>query len=154
MAWVAISLLFNFINAVLWPSDDFEKWYNGIGLCDVEAKLLVAAPIGISISFACILQALAAVLDPERATLTKTVAQKRRDCAIDLSLCLGLPVLQMGFHYVVQSHRYAIQGVSGCAFVTDDSWLTVLLVLTPPAVGVAVDAYFSGTATSNWYNRD
>lgn len=149
IAWLVISLLINFVNALLWPSDDFNSWYNGVGLCDVEVKIQVASQVGLPASFACILRALAAIMDTDRATLYQTKAQKRRAYAIDLLCCIGLPSVQMFLHYVVQPHRYYIFGISGCVAAVNDSWLTILLIIVPPAIWIAIDAYFAGELPSD-----
>lgn len=144
VAWTAILLLFNFINAILWSSDDVDQWYNGIGLCDLEVKIMVASEVGRAASLACILRALAAVLDTSRTSLIETGSQRRRRCTIDLICCLGLPLLQMLFHYVVQTRRYDIYGISGCFPRTGLNLVSLFLIMLPPLIWTAINACYAG----------
>lgn len=141
--WLAISLFFNFLNALLWSSNNRDTWYNGAGLCDVEIRLQTVSQVALPASFACTLRALAVVLDTKRGTLVQTAKQKRRQYAVELLCCFGLPMLQMLSLYVVQSGRYYIYGIAGCTPMLAGSWLTVLLLYVPPAVWECVDAYFA-----------
>ncbi|KAK3701834.1 a-factor receptor [Vermiconidia calcicola] len=143
VAWVVTLLLFTFVNALLWPSDDISNWYNGGGLCDFEVKIQVASQVAFPASLACILRALAAVLDTDRATLIQSKAQRRRNYFIDLTWCIGFPLLQMFLHYIVQTHRYYVYGISGCVPAVSLSWVTILLMVVPPATWTLVDAYYA-----------
>ena len=144
VAWVIILLLFTFVNAVLWPADNISNWYNGIGLCDVEAKILVSSQVALPASFACVLRALAAVMDTNCTTLIQSKAQRRRTYLIDLLWCIGFPLIQMFLHFIVQPRRYYIYGISGCVAAVSNSWLTVLLILVPPTIWALIDTYFAG----------
>ena len=105
VGWIIILLLFTFVNAILWGSDDISSWYNGIGLCDVEVKIQLASQVAVPASFACIMRALAAVMDTERSTVIQTKAQRRRTYLIDLSWCVGFPLLQMVFQVLAKDIR-------------------------------------------------
>jgi pheromone a factor receptor len=52
--------------------------------------------------------------------------------------------VQIFFHYVVQTERYYVVGIAGCTPAADDSWVTDLLILTPPVVWTVVGGYYSG----------
>ena len=144
IGWTIVLLFFNFLNAVLWPSDNFNIWPKGDGLCDVESKVLIASQIAIPASFACVLRALAAVLDTERASMVKTQAQRRRAYCVDLSWCIGFPMLQMLFHYIIQPRRFYIYGISGCVPAMSANWLSMLLMIVWPTLWIAVDTYYAG----------
>ena len=145
VAWVAMLLLFTFVNAVLWPSDDIDSWFNGVGLCDIEVKIQVASQVGLPASLACVLRALAAVLDTDRATMMQSKAQRRRTYTIDLLWCIGFPLLQMLLHYVVQTRRYYLYGIAGCVPAVNDSLVTIFLLGVPPLIWTLIDAYYAGT---------
>jgi pheromone a factor receptor len=144
IAWLTILLLFTFTNAILWDTDDISSWFSGVGLCDVEVKIQVASQVALPACIACMLRALAAVLDTDRATLVPTKAQRQRNNAIDLVCCMGLPLLQMPLHYIVQSARYYIFGVVGCVPAVSLSWLSILLLVVPPVIWTLVDGYYAG----------
>ncbi|KAI7222954.1 hypothetical protein KC333_g811 [Hortaea werneckii] len=141
--YAMIMNLMAFINAVLWPNDDFEHWYNGKGLCDVEVKLQIAWSVAAPATLVCVLRALANAMDTDRLRLSKTKAQRWRGYAIDLTLCVGIPLLSMIFHFIVQSNRYFLYGISGCVPSASQTYLTVGLIYIPPLLLVLVDAYFA-----------
>lgn len=143
VAWSTILLFFNFINAIIWPNDNISNWYNGVGLCDIEIKLQIASQVALPAALACILRALAAVLDTDRATVVQTKAMRRRNYMIDLACCFGAPVLQMIFQYIVQSRRYYIYGISGCLAAVSNSWLTIFLLGVPIWIWNIVDTYYA-----------
>ena len=144
VAWVIVLLLFTFVNAILWPNDDISSWYNGSGLCDVEVKVQVASQVAFPASMACVLRALAAVMDTDNTTLMQSKAQRRRRYMIDLSWCVGFPLLQMLLHYVVQTRRYYIYGIAGCVPAVSPSMVTIFLLAVPPMVWTLIDSYYSG----------
>ncbi|KAK5134852.1 hypothetical protein LTR08_006084 [Meristemomyces frigidus] len=143
VAWTIIMNLQSFVNALLWPADDVNTWYNGSGLCDVEVKLQVAWGVAGPAALGCVLRALANAMNTDRATLIKSKAQRRRDYALDLSWCIGFPLLQMLLHYIVQDRRYYVFGISGCVPSLSSSWLSILLVYIPPVIWTLVDGYFA-----------
>lgn len=142
--WLLILNLQDFINALLWSHDNTASWFSGHGLCDVEVKIMVAAYVGVPASVACVLRALARVMDTEHASLGLSRGQRRRGYAVDLLWCLGFPVLQMVFHYVVQTSRYYIIGIAGCLPAVSDSWATDLLIVAPPVGWALVGGFYAG----------
>ncbi|KAI4199122.1 MAG: hypothetical protein LQ350_004812 [Teloschistes chrysophthalmus] len=76
IAWTILFNLFSFVNALVWPTDDIPNWFHGFVLCDIEAKLQLAATFGISGSLACIMRSLAKVLDTKRTVLSLTKRQR------------------------------------------------------------------------------
>ncbi|KAK3053879.1 a-factor receptor [Extremus antarcticus] len=143
VAWLLPLLLFTFANAIIWPSDDISSWFSGVGYCDIQVKIQVASQVAFPAAFACILRALAAVMDTDRATLIQTKAQRRRTVIIDLACCAGFPLLQMLLHFVVQSRRYYVYGIAGCVPVVSTSWLTIPLMVVPPLIWTLIDAYYA-----------
>ena len=140
-------LLLNFqsaLNALLWPHDDLSAHFNGTGLCDIEVKLQIAASVGVPSSVASILRALARVMNTEKASLGLSKGEKRRGYVIDLVWCVGCPVLQMFFHYVVQTERYYVVGIAGCTPAVSNSWVTDLLIFAPPVGWTVFGGFYSG----------
>ncbi|QIW98730.1 hypothetical protein AMS68_004248 [Peltaster fructicola] len=140
--WIIINNSMTFLNAILWPNDNFDG-YLGQGLCDVEIKLQIASQVAFSASFACVLRALATVMDTKRMVVVQSKAQRRRNIAIDLSWCFGIPMLQMLFQYIVQGKRYYLFGISGCVPGVTNNWLTVVLIMVMPVVWVLVCATYA-----------
>lgn len=145
IAWLIALNLFSFINAIIWPTDDLSTWFDGTGLCDLEAQIYVASQVALAASFACILRALAKVLHAERSSACtgQTAAQKRRGYAVDLLWCVGFPLVQAVVHLVVQRHRYYIVGIAGCAPTVSDNLLASVLIVSPPTIWVLLDTYYA-----------
>jgi pheromone a factor receptor len=146
--WLLILNLQDFLNAVLWSHDNIAHWFEGRVLCDIEVKITIAVAVGVPSSVACILRALAKVMDTERVSLGLTKGQKRRGIVIDLVWCAGFPALQMLFHYIVQTRRYYIIGIAGCTPATSRSWVSDLLIIAPPAVWTVIGCYYAGEFSS------
>jgi len=146
--WLLILNLQDFLNAIIWSHDDIARWFGGNVLCDIEVKITIAVAVGVPSSVACVLRALAKVMDTERVSLGLTKSQKRRGYAIDLLWCAGFPALQMLFHYIVQTRRYYIVGIAGCTPAVSSSWVADLLITAPPVVWTVVGCYYAGELTS------
>jgi pheromone a factor receptor len=142
--WPLLLNLQSFLNALLWSHDNTSQWFDGNVLCDIEVKIMIASLVGVPSSVASVLRALARVMNTEKASLGLSKSQKRRGYAVDLAWCWGFPALQMFFHYLVQIERYYVMGIAGCVPAADDSWVTDLLILTPPVVWTLVGGYYSG----------
>jgi pheromone a factor receptor len=142
--WLLVLNLQSFLNAVLWSHDNIAHWFEGHVLCDIEVKISIAGTVGVPSSVACVLRALAKVMDTERVSLGLSKGQKRRAIAIDFLWCAGFPGLQMFFHYVVQTRRYYIAGIAGCMPANSRSWVTDLLITAPQIVWTVVGCYYAG----------
>jgi len=75
--WILLNNIFNFINALIWPTDDITSWWNGAVLCDIEVKLMTAAAVGLNGSMACVVRNLAQVMDTKRTVLEPSRARRR-----------------------------------------------------------------------------
>ena len=142
--WVVMINLMNFINPLIWSTDDIQHWWHGHILCDVEIKIMIAASFGIVGSMACIMRNLAKVLDTEQTRLSFSNSQRRRRIIIDCLFCFGGPIYVMLIHYIVQPNRYYIFAISGCTSSFDNSWPKLVLVFIWPPIICLVDAYYSG----------
>lgn len=147
--WLLVLNLHNFLNAILWSHDNIPQWFEGKVLCDIEVKIQIAVFVGVPSSVACVLRALAKVMDTERVSLGLTKSQRRRGYAIDLLWCAGFPALQMLFHYIVQTRRYYIVGIAGCMPANSRSWVTDMLITAPQVVWTVVGCYYAGELISN-----
>jgi pheromone a factor receptor len=142
--FVIMSDLFNIINAMIWPTDDVNSWWDGSVLCDIQVKLNIGIQVGMPGALVCIFRSLALVMDTENTILVPSKAQRRRELAIELFFCVGIPVLAMVAHFIVQPNRYYIFAISGCNVSYDDSWLSILLSITWPPVICLIAAIYCG----------
>ncbi|RFU24072.1 hypothetical protein B7463_g12266, partial [Scytalidium lignicola] len=140
---IVVQNFFDLINAALWPTDDFSKWWNGAGLCDVEGKLRSPITTAIASCLACVSRNLAKAVDTDNANLLETPAMRHRRIAIDLFICLGIPVLQLGLYYIVQVDRYIIVTITGCANSVDNSWPSIVIVHMWAPIFAVINAYYA-----------
>ncbi|KAL8734823.1 MAG: hypothetical protein Q9166_001175 [cf. Caloplaca sp. 2 TL-2023] len=144
IVWTVFMNLCNFINAIVWPTDDVDNWPIGFVLCDIEVKLQLAATFGIAGSLTCIMRALARVLDTESTTLVPTKKQRLTEFITTTLLCFGGPVYVTAVHYVVQPSRYYILAIAGCTPSYDNSWPTIALIVIWPVVLCLAAIYYGG----------
>ena len=141
--WILLPLSFDFINALIWPTDDTSKWWCGYGLCDVEVKFLLASTTGLPGSLAGIMRNLALILDTENTVLVQSLTQRRKKLVAEILLSFGFPIYMICIHYIVQPTRYYIFAIAGCVTSFDDSWPTVILVWIWPSLLCFMAAYYS-----------
>lgn len=146
--WVMLMNFLSVLNVIIWPYIDMRDMYDGQGLCDVEIKLLGARTAGLNAAVLCLLRALAAVLNVDKNLLGPSKAQKRRNAAVEMAWCVGLPLLTMILHYIVQLNRFALLGVSGCQPMSLMSWTSFVLIFLPPMIANAIALYYASKSTN------
>ncbi|KAF9562763.1 STE3-like pheromone receptor [Agrocybe pediades] len=137
MAWTAVALLSLFINSVMWNDNaiDFAPVW-----CDISSKIIIGISVAIPSASLCInhrLYSIAAVR-----TVTRTKAEKRRSIIVDLVIGLGIPLVVMALHYIVQGHRYNIFEDIGCypsTYNTPPAYALVFMM--PVVIGLASGTY-------------
>ncbi|EEH23272.1 hypothetical protein PABG_05483 [Paracoccidioides brasiliensis Pb03] len=144
IAWFIVFNIFNFINPLIWPTDDVGRWWNGAGLCDVETKLMAPLGAGIAGALNCIFRSLADVMNTDRTTLIPSKAQRRRTLAFEVVFCVVIPVLMMALHYIVQHRRYYIFAIVGCMPAFHPSWPTTALIFSWPLVVLSLATIYCG----------
>ena len=148
--WILQANLMNFINAIIWPTDDIHSWFQGRILCDIETKLIPASYVGVVGSLVGIMRNLAGILNTEKTVIAPTRAQRQRQLVLDVFLSFGFPCIIMALHYVVQPFRFAIRTTMGCYPPYDLSWPSVVMVLMWPAILAAVVVYYCGMYGPSW----
>lgn len=118
----------SFINPLIWPRDNVQDWFSGAVLCDIEVRLKLFASFGLGASLICIFKGLADILDPELKTASFSSAHKKRKMLMELLVCFGAPLLFIVTYYIVQSQRYAVFAISGCTYMVEGGWVSILLV--------------------------
>jgi pheromone a factor receptor len=121
---IAVTVLnfYAMVNSLIWRNDDFDTWFGGEGLCDIEVNSRYMMTTVLLTSMTCFTKNLADVFDSKNTAFMQTTAMKRRKVAIDIVFCWGMAVLQIALHYVVATGRYAIQPIWGCDDDLDHSW--------------------------------
>ena len=136
-------LLWTFLNVCLWPQDDFASWWNGVGLCDVQATLRTPTYTLLATSVCVLTRDLSRAVDVEHPRLFESPSQRRRRHMIDALCIFALPILQVPLHYVVQYNRYSIMATYGCVDLLDDSWPRVVLLSMWPLLVGFLNVYYS-----------
>ncbi|TVY64335.1 Pheromone a factor receptor, partial [Lachnellula suecica] len=131
------------VNAAIWHNDDFNTWWTGEGLCDIEVNTRYMMSVALATSMACFTKNLADVFNPDSYSFVQTTSMKRRKLAIDILFCWGVPVLQIALHYVASTGRYDISPVWGCADNFDSSWPFVVFYLLPFPVFSLLSGYYA-----------
>lgn len=102
------------VNALVWPNLDFRNWFNGVGLCDVEAKVVATVLPALASCTLCIIRSLCHVLDIDRCSINPSRSMKRQGIWTDLLICWGVPIFITAVTYIVQPSRYIIVELIGC----------------------------------------
>ncbi|MCJ1351119.1 MAG: a-factor receptor [Icmadophila ericetorum] len=142
--WIILINIFNFVNALLWPTDNIESWWNGVGWCDIQVKLVIGSTLGIPGAVASIMRRLVRALDTDNTVLMASERQRRIDLIVNILLCVCLPVYGIVIHYIIQPTRYYIFAVSGCIQSFDNSWPTIVLYYVWPTIICLIASYYCG----------
>ncbi|PPQ89550.1 hypothetical protein CVT25_012222 [Psilocybe cyanescens] len=137
MAWTALGLISYFINSIIWR-DNAINW--APVWCDITSKIIIGISVAIPAASLCInhrLYCIAAVR-----SVTRTKAERYRAIMVDLAIGLGIPVIVMILHYIVQGHRFNIFEEVGCyPFTYNTPPAYFLVYMVPIPIGLTSGAY-------------
>ncbi|OJT14427.1 Pheromone B alpha 2 receptor [Trametes pubescens] len=137
MIWTSFACLIQFVNAIIWK--DTARTIVPVW-CDISTKFIIGAGVGIPASTLCINRRLYAITTCRSVSTSRE--DKRRAVIIDLCISIGLPVLVMILHYVVQGHRFNIMEGVGCLpeiYNTPPAY--PLVFMWPPLIGCVSFVY-------------
>nr|BDD37078.1 pheromone receptor [Rhizopogon roseolus] len=142
MIWTGLACLIQFINSIVWRSN-VTNW--APVWCDIcrhflSSKFMIGASVALPACSLCINRRLYHIASVS--SVTKTRAQKRRDIMTDLAIGLGIPVLEMILHYIVQGHRFNIIEEVGCYPDTYNTPPAYALVFAWPMIIGCFSAYY------------
>ncbi|KAH9484589.1 Pheromone B alpha 3 receptor [Psilocybe cubensis] len=129
MVWAALGCLNQFINSIVWNHNYVNRapiW------CDISTKFMIGLNVAMPAAALCIARRLYHISTLQSITVTR--AAKRRHVIVDLLIGLGLPVVEMVLHYIVQGHRFDILEDVGCVTSTYLSWPSFVIVSLPPVI--------------------
>lgn len=141
--YITLANFITLVNAIIWPTEDYDSWWNGVGLCDIEVKLRYPLVTGLSCATLCVTRKLAIVLDVDRAEVSQTRATKRKAVIVDLAICFTVPILQIALHYIIQINRYYISAIGGCTPSYDNSWPTIIIMYIWPVAFCLLNCYYA-----------
>ncbi|TDL15314.1 STE3-like pheromone receptor [Rickenella mellea] len=138
--WLAMACLNQFVNSIIW----YGNTRNSVPVwCDISSRLIVGLAVAIPGSIMCMVRRLYHVCSMKTFLLTPTQAIILA-LIEDLSICLGIPILQMDLEYIVEVNRYNIIEDIGCYPAPYNTWLAYVLSYSWPVILGAVTAVYSG----------
>ena len=144
IGWFIVQNFFNFVNPLIWSTDDVTTWWDGPGYCDIQSRLITGVGVGIAGPLVCIFRSLAKVMDTDRASLVPTKAEKIRNLVFEIVLCVVIPVIIMIIYYIVQDRRYLLFSIVGCMPSYYNSWVSIVVGhIWPPVILTAAAIYAS-----------
>ncbi|KAI6095666.1 pheromone A receptor-domain-containing protein [Pisolithus sp. B1] len=148
IVWTALACLFQFVNSVVWSNNALNVapiW------CDISTKLFIGASVGIPAAGLCISRRLYKIAVIKTVAVTRE--DKRRSVMVDLGITIGLPVMVMALHYVVQGHRFDILEDVGCWPSIYNTIPAYFLVFMWPTLLGCVSFVFSALNLRAFYKR-
>ncbi|KAI0651369.1 pheromone A receptor-domain-containing protein [Trametes meyenii] len=137
MIWASFACLVQFVNSIVWKDTAQNLapvW------CDISTKFIIGAGIGIPAATLCINRRLYAITSVRSVSISRD--EKRRAFIVDLCISIGVPVLVMILHYIVQGHRFNIMQGAGCLpeiYNTPPAY--PLVFMWPPLIGCVSFVY-------------
>ncbi|KAI0632780.1 pheromone A receptor-domain-containing protein [Trametes polyzona] len=148
IAWLFMINVAHGVNVILW-------WGNlkirVVVWCDIVSKLVISANMALPAACFCLamrLEGIAAVRQVKTSHL-----DKRQRVIVDLAICVGIPLVYMALHYVVQGHRFDIIEDFGCQ---PDSYVSIpefFLVWFVPILSCLGTFILGGMAFMHFFRR-
>lgn len=124
---------FNILNALIWPNDNWDRWWDGYGLCDIEAYVLVPIDTLFAACIFVIMRNLAGHLRLRRAA-DLTPRERKRQHIVEALILFMAPVLQLAATWFLLAQRYVIGAVVGCIVAYEGSWFQIIVFDVPALV--------------------
>jgi pheromone a factor receptor len=142
--WLILLNTNNFLNPLIWPTDDWAHAWMGRGYCDTQIRIIVGAINGaIPACVLAISRALAKALNTKRQVVSHDRRSKMREMVFEGVLGLGVPTFFMVAYWFVQDVRYYILPIYGCDGGFDASWVSVVMFFVPPVIMALISAYYT-----------
>uniref|UniRef100_A0A8H7Y6F0 Pheromone receptor n=1 Tax=Psilocybe cubensis TaxID=181762 RepID=A0A8H7Y6F0_PSICU len=138
MIWAGLGCLNLFINSIVW-SHNAINW--SPIWCDISTKFSIGLNVAVPAAGLCIARRLYHISSLQSVTVTQDV--KRRHVLVDLLIGIGLPVLEMILHYIVQGHRFDIFEDVGCVPSTYFTPVALVIVTLPPLIIGLISAVYA-----------
>ncbi|KAB5588649.1 Pheromone B beta 1 receptor [Ceratobasidium theobromae] len=118
--------------------------------CDISTRLMLGSTFALPACVFCICLFLAQVASPRSSP--PSPSGNRRRMLFDLTICAGLPIVQMALYYVVQTNRFDIWEDTGCDVHDYTTIATLFIVYVPPAA-FGLGALICGAISLYWFIR-
>ncbi|KAJ3521488.1 hypothetical protein NMY22_g12298 [Coprinellus aureogranulatus] len=148
IAWLFTSNVIYGVDAAIWGDNG-----NIVGLvwCDITTKLIIGSNLAVPSACLCLCIHLEQVSSPRMGNTT--LQDKRRKQWFEAGMCIGLPVVFMALHTIVQGHRFDIIQGYGCRPATYFSIPAIFIVWLPPIVMATACLVLSAISLRNFVIR-
>ncbi|KAI1777578.1 pheromone A receptor-domain-containing protein [Hypoxylon cercidicola] len=139
---LAVLNLSTIINACIWSSDVWDKWWDGAVLCDIEVYLQTPLYTAYAASIFAIIFRLADQVKLARATPLNR-EERAKMAWTQAAIIVPVPLFQMLFTFFDISQRYKIGTLVGCLPVYDVSWPRIVVYEIPSPIFVFASIPFA-----------
>ncbi|KAI1658196.1 pheromone A receptor-domain-containing protein [Daldinia decipiens] len=139
---VALMNLFAVLNAMIWSNDNWDDWWDGKGLCDVQVylstpmKTIYAATIFVTV------YELSQKFDASRVIILNSRQDRNRELKQALVIFV-VPFIQLVMTYFTLSQRYKVGTLVGCIAEYDNSWPKIIFFDVPNPIFVVLSIPFT-----------
>ncbi|THU83841.1 STE3-like pheromone receptor [Dendrothele bispora CBS 962.96] len=148
MIWTAVACLVSFVNSLIWNNslaNVAPVW------CDIATQLVLASGVGLPAATLCISRRLYKITSVQTVSITRD--DKRRAIYVDLAIALGIPILVLLLHMIVQPHRFNIFEGVGCVPVTYNTLPAYFLFYMWPILLGLISLTYSSMTLRSFYMR-
>ncbi|KAI1212364.1 pheromone A receptor-domain-containing protein [Annulohypoxylon truncatum] len=144
---VAIMNLITVLNSLIWNSDNWDRWWIGTGLCDVEVYVWVPLQTVYAGAILAIIRQLAEQVKLTRASQLTRKEHKMR-ALLQAAIIFPPALIQLIFTWFDIVQRYNIGTLIGCMVSFDDSWPRFVVYDAPPTIYVLASVPYAGKSTT------
>ncbi|KAI1417504.1 pheromone A receptor-domain-containing protein [Hypoxylon sp. FL1857] len=139
---VALMNFFTVLNSLIWHSDNWDEWWSGAGLCDIEVYVSVPLETIYAAAIFEVIRQLAQQVKLARAT-ELTRKERNRRVLIQAAIIFPIPLVQLLFTWFDLAQRYNVGTIIGCMAVFDNSWPRFVVYDAPNPLFVAASVPFA-----------
>lgn len=142
IADVALINFFTVLNSLIWHTDNWDTWFDGEGLCDVEVYLQIPLNTVYAACIFAIIQRLAGQVKLARAS-QPTRRERRKRAWMQAAVIFPIPAFQVLFTWFDLRRRYNVATLVGCMIVLDSSWPRFVVYDAPIPIFVIASVPFA-----------
>ncbi|KAH9943674.1 putative fungal pheromone GPCR, STE3-type [Amylocystis lapponica] len=148
ICWLFVVNVINVVDTIVWARDAIVRL---VVWCNITTKIGVGANVALPAACFCLCMHLESVASGRRTRIT--ASDKRRQTIVDLCICVGIPIIYMALHYIVQGHLFDIVEGFGCRAEDYVSIPEFFLMWLTPILFCIGTFIFSGFAFVHFYHR-
>ncbi|RGB42241.1 pheromone A receptor-domain-containing protein [Rhizophagus diaphanus] len=139
--WVFIANFITFVNSILWPDYEILEDKAEIWCLVFASPFYLAAGFGLLGSATCTIYTMYSYV---ASPIILTIQVKKRQALIAFVITVVIPFILTGLSYIIQTAKYSIRPILGCANVHQQNWFFfVVNNMWPPIIAI-VGCYYAG----------